>query len=222
MDRASARAMANFGFKELAVVDPYEPVWRETRSAVEAEDVVKNARLFSSLAEAVADCHLVLGTTCGKNRVPERETVLLPDIGKFLEKRTGKIAVVFGPEKTGLGNEHLLLCHAFLTVPTGKAVPSMNLAQAVAVCCYELSKLSRAARVSKRPAQSGLPVAGEIELVVAELCALLDSAGVKGRFVGDVRRAHIRYILQKLPLSRQELFYIKKTAGAIVPLIGKK
>ncbi|MDD2772194.1 MAG: RNA methyltransferase [Elusimicrobiales bacterium] len=210
---AAARAMANFGFDRLAVVNPYAPVWRETRAAVEAEDIVLNAQVFPTLAQAVADCRLVLGTTCGKKRALDKETVPLPDIAGFLKKRTrggaAQIAVVFGPEKTGLSREHLELCHAFLTVPTSARTPSMNLAQAVAVCCYEFSKMIDFAQVSLKAVKSELPTAAETEAVAAELDRLLQKTGIQNGIPPAMRLANARNLLLKLPLSRAELFYIR-------------
>jgi len=205
--------MANFGFDRLAVVDPYPPVWRETRAAPGAEDVVLNAGVFPNLAEAVADCHLVLGTTCGKNRAPDREAVPLPDIGKFLKKRAGKnsfnLTLVFGPEKTGLSNAHLELCHALLAVPTSARAPSMNLAQAAAVCCYELSKLADFSAAPLKKADSALPESGEIEAAARALGDALRESGIKDGKTPAMRLARLRGLLLKLPLSRRDLFYIR-------------
>ncbi|MGH9451267.1 MAG: RNA methyltransferase [Terriglobia bacterium] len=146
---ASARAMANFGFKDLVVVEPYGPVWRETRSAVGAEEIVRAARATPSLAEAISDRTLVVGTTSGQRRALDRELMSLGDLPSWVGRRerlTGfkpRAAILFGSEKTGLSNENLSYCHALVRIPTEPHCPSMNLGQAVAVCCYELSRLNR-------------------------------------------------------------------------------
>ena len=147
---AAARAMANFGFREMVVVAPYSPVWQETRSAVGAEEIVASARAVESLVEAIGDACLVVGTTAGSRRNLDRELILLPDFPTWLRQRqaTGRVAVLFGSEKTGLSNEHLSFCHGLVRVPTSVDCPSMNLGQAVAVCAYELS---RARLVPTRP-----------------------------------------------------------------------
>lgn len=162
---AAARAMANFGFEDLVVVRPHEPVWRETRSAVGAEDVVKSARAVPDLREAIADCTLVVGTTAGSRRNLDRELVPLHEFGKWLsgfERRKGakpaaprqaakgcaRAALLFGSEKTGLSNDALSHCHALVRIPTTPECPSMNLGQAVAVCCYQISRL-RGSQTSK-------------------------------------------------------------------------
>ena len=142
---AAARTMANFGFSRLAVVAPYEPHWREAKSAVQAEDLLQNARCMQCLSEAVADCTLVLGTGTITKRKPEQSIVQLPNLSPIIEAelaRGGRIAIVFGPEKRGLTREDLSLCHHLVEIPTHPRQPSMNLAQAVAVCLYEIAARS--------------------------------------------------------------------------------
>jgi TrmH family RNA methyltransferase len=140
---AAARAMANFGFTRLAVVAPYEPHWREARSAVGAPGVLENARQTATLAEAVADCAFVAGTGTLTYRQPDQPALLLPDAASFLAARMAdhaRAALVFGPEKHGLTRDDLSYCHALIEIPTDPRQPSMNLGQAVAVCLYELAR----------------------------------------------------------------------------------
>lgn len=139
---ASARALANFGFSQLAVVAAYEPHWREVRSAIGAPEVLKDAESADSLAEVVADCTLVLGTGTVAYRKPKQRVIPLPDLAPLVREAlnpSGKLALIFGPEKHGLTRDDLSYCHAFIEIPTDAAQPSMNLGQAVAVCLYELS-----------------------------------------------------------------------------------
>jgi TrmH family RNA methyltransferase len=139
---AAARAMANFGFARLSVVAPYEPHWREAKSAVGADELLQNARITERLADALADCTLVVGTGSLEHRKPEQSVVPLPDLALVLRKelaRGGRIALVFGSEKRGLTREDLALCHLLTEIPTDPRQPSMNLGQAVAVCLYEIS-----------------------------------------------------------------------------------
>ena len=138
--------MANFGFSRLTVVAPYEPHWQEAKSAIGAEDLLQNTRRTETLAEAVAECTLVIGTGTLTYRKPEEPVVALPDLVAFIESKGargtapgGRIALVFGPEKHGLTREDLSHCHVLVEIPTDPAQPSMNLGQAVAVCLYELA-----------------------------------------------------------------------------------
>ena len=143
---AAARAMANFGFRDLVVVEPHAPVWRETRSAVGAEEIVKSARAVSELREAIAGSTAVIGTTSGSRRNLDRDLIPLAELRKWVKRRPRlkRAALLFGSEKTGLSNDALSYCHALVRVPTFPECPSMNLGQAVAVCCYELARAGAA------------------------------------------------------------------------------
>src|SRR4029079_16848614 len=112
---AVARAMANFGLAHLTVVAPYEPHWREARSAIGAPELLANAREAATLAEAVRDCTLVLGTGTLTHRKPEQPVIrldqLAPLITRELDHPADNIALIFGPEKHGLTREDLSFCH---------------------------------------------------------------------------------------------------------------
>ena len=139
---AAARAMANFGFARMAVVAPYEAHWREAKSAIGASDLLQNAKRVERLAEAVADCTLVIGTGTLEHRRPEQPVIPLPELAPSVGAelaRGSRVALVFGPEKRGLTREDLALCHMLVEIPTDPRQPSMNLGQAVAVCLYELA-----------------------------------------------------------------------------------
>jgi tRNA/rRNA methyltransferase len=137
---AVARAMKNMGLHDLVLVRPaiVRTFWSKTM-AVHAEDVLNRARRCDSLAEAVADCGLVVGTTCrgGSYREgaePPRDVA----IRMVPAARSNPVALVFGPEDHGLNNDDLKLCQQLISIPTDSGYTSLNLAQAVMVCCYEL------------------------------------------------------------------------------------
>ncbi len=139
---AAARAMANFGFQHLSVVAPFNPHWREARSAVGAPDLLARAVETETLAQAVADRTLVVGTGTLTYRKAEQRVVPLPELAPLVADelaRGGRIALVFGPEKHGLTREDLSYCHLLVEIPTDARQPSMNLGQAVAVCLYDLA-----------------------------------------------------------------------------------
>ncbi|HWY07632.1 MAG TPA: TrmH family RNA methyltransferase [Candidatus Acidoferrales bacterium] len=139
---AVARAMSNFGAMELRAVRPYEKAWREAKSAVGAGELLARAREFASLAEAVADCALVVGTTAVGNREMKHPLRGLEEGARLIGKRmeTGRVAVLFGSEKWGLSNEDLSYCHWLMRIPTRVEHRSMNLGQAAAVVMYELGR----------------------------------------------------------------------------------
>lgn len=135
-----ARAMKNFGMRDLAIVGGGRTESFLARSmAAHAREVLKSARRFATLREAVADCGLVVGTTCRgglyrEHSLPPRE--IAPAIASAARK--AKCALVFGPEDHGLSNEDLKQCQRLITTPTDPEYPSLNLAQAATVCLYEI------------------------------------------------------------------------------------
>lgn len=151
---AVARAMKNFGFDDLVVVGVHPPNWDEVTSAVNATDVLTGAQLFATLNEAVADCNLVIGTT-DRTRVEGKQTVYTPvDLSRALAEAEYKLALVFGSEKHGLTNEDFSHCHRIMSIPTLPNCPSMNLGQAVAICCYELIRNQAQTEILPRPAET--------------------------------------------------------------------
>jgi len=168
---AVARAMKNFGFSDLAIVTPHPPVWSEVVSAVNATDVLTNARVCGALDEAITDCNLVVGTT-DRTRVEEKQTVYTPfDLSRELAAADYNLALVFGSEKHGLTNEDLSRCHRVMSIPTEPNCPSMNLGQAVAVCCYELIRES--AQTSIVPCPAEIATVGATEAALQSLLEVL-------------------------------------------------
>jgi tRNA/rRNA methyltransferase len=137
---AAARAMKNMGLRQLVVVRPQftHSFWSKAL-AVHADDVLRQVRRCESLDQAVADCGLVVGTTCrpGLYRAAA-ESPRTVAARLAAAATTNRVALVFGPEDHGLSNEDLKACHQLVCIPSDPEYPSLNLAQAVMVCCYEL------------------------------------------------------------------------------------
>jgi len=150
---SAARAMANFGVSSLRLVDPQTDHLQDAarKMAVKATPILEQATIHPSLAEALADCHFALGTTRRFGKY--RENLLHPDeaaqaLLPLLPR--GRVALVFGREDRGLKTEELDLCQRLLTIPTSDLLPSMNLAQSVAVCLYEIAKLYGSGALNER------------------------------------------------------------------------
>lgn len=168
--------MSNLGFLRLRVVNPYEASFREARSAVGAAPLLARAEEYSSVAEAVADCSLVIGTTAAGNRELHLPLRLLKDAGPSIRKRLragGRVALLFGSEKRGLANEDLSHCHWVLHIPTREEHVSMNLGQAVAVCLYELVRGTAPERIVEAPAHVAAS-AEDLERLTLTLLEALD------------------------------------------------
>ena len=157
---AAARAMSNFGVRHLSLVNPYGVAFREARSAVGAAAVLTSAREFESVAEAVADCSLVVGTTAIRNRALEHPLRRLNDSSASIihaAMQSGRVALLFGSEKIGLTNEDFAHCHWLLNIPTAEQHISMNLGQAVAVSLFGLARrvVDELTPVQREPAAAG-------------------------------------------------------------------
>lgn len=204
---AAARAMANFGFSHLAVVAPFEAHWREARSAVGAPDLLENAQQHPALADAVAACTLVIGTGTLTYRKPGQRVVFLPDLAPLVRlelERSGRVALVFGPEKHGLTRNDLSLCHILLEIPTDPRQPSMNLGQAVAVCLYELA-VRRAA--NDAPTNTEIrPSApcGDLELLATIVEQAMVSADYSRGSMREANRHELRLMLRRLAPSASD------------------
>jgi TrmH family RNA methyltransferase len=171
---AAARAMSNFGFSQLRLVDPYSPAFREAKSAVGASDLLAEAREYPSVAEAVADCAVVIGTTAGRNRQLRHEMVLLPNaVPRIRSEIASGVALLFGSEKRGLSNEDLSHCDWVLQIPTAAKNPSMNLGQAVAVCLYEMA---RDAKASGKIAARARASSADLNRLTATLLEALENS----------------------------------------------
>src|SRR5437660_8666620 len=146
--------MSNFGFLNLRVVNPYEIAFREARSAVGAAALLTDAEECKSVAEAVADCGLVVGTTAGHRRELRQPLQRLEHGASLIRKQlvSGRVALLFGSERVGLSNQDLSHCHWLMRIPTRAEHGSMNLGQAVAVCLYELVRSPKTAGVGQKQA----------------------------------------------------------------------
>jgi TrmH family RNA methyltransferase len=201
---AAARAMSNFGFVRLCVVNPYEIAFREARSAVGASALLESAEEHRTVAEAVAGCALVVGTTAVGHRELQHPLRRL-EYGARLIRRgmvSGRVALLFGSEKFGLSNDDLSHCHWLMRIPTREAHGTMNLGQAVAVCLYEIARDARAAK--KEPA--GLKAAGaaELERFTAMLLEALRASGYVNPRTAASTEQKARRLVRRLNLPARD------------------
>jgi tRNA/rRNA methyltransferase len=196
---AAARAMSNFGVSRLRLVNPFDPAFREATSAVGASDLLASAEVYTSVAEAVADCTLVVGTTAVRNRDLHHPLHRLEYAGRLIRKRLAAsgVAILFGSEKFGLSNEDLSHCKWLIRIPTGEKNISMNLGQAVAVCLYELIRDSKSAM---KPEKRKLASAGEIERITGVLLEALRGSGYLDRRHINDAEDRIRRLVRRLDL----------------------
>jgi tRNA/rRNA methyltransferase len=203
---AAARAMSNFGFLGLRVVHPYDVAFREARSAVDAEPVLTAAEEFEQVAQAVADCSLVVGTTDGSRRNPQEPLYRLEAAAELVRERLRsgeRVAVLFGSEKVGLSNYELNHCDVLARIPTRTEHSSMNLGQAVGIVLYEMvreaAEVAEAAAVEER-----LATAGDRERLVALLLEALAGSGYTHHGPETSLEEKVRRLVRHLGLTHAE------------------
>ena len=200
---SAARAMSNFGFFDLRVVNPYEAAFREAKSAVGASTLLARASEYYDLAEAVADCSLVVGTTAAGRRELQHPLKPLDQAAKLIRKhlQQGRAAILFGSEKRGLSNEDFSHCHWLLRIPTREEHGSMNLGQAVAVCLYEMARFTEGSAGLKNKGASAPASAGNQERVTTLLVEALQLSGYLDARSTAASLEKSRRMIRRLDLS---------------------
>ena len=204
---AVARAMANFGFAHLSVVAPYEPHWREARSAIGAPELLANARETATLAEAVRDSTLMLGTGTLTHRKPEQPVIRLDQLAALITRELenhATISIIFGPEKHGLTREDLSWCHHLIEIPTDPRQPSMNLGQAAAVCLYELAiRSGLPVEIPCPPTQAGSPrpTSGNLDVLADLIHQVMLASNYSPKNMQAANQHDLRLMLRRLHLT---------------------
>lgn len=140
----AARAMLNFGLTELRLVAPRDgwPNPSAGPAAAGADSVLEQAKVYATTAEAVSDCAHVHATTVRKRGVT-KPVIGADEAGRLVHTQTGRHAILFGPERSGLETEDVALARNILTIPINPEFGSLNLAQAVVLVAYEWARLGR-------------------------------------------------------------------------------
>ena len=197
---AVARAMSNFGWMHLRVVQPYEKAFREAKSAVGGAEVLKKAEECATVEEAVADCALVIGTTAIGNREIRHPLRSLDRAAVLIRKRMkrDRVAVLFGSEKWGLSNECLSYCHWVTHIPTRAEHQSMNLGQAAAVCLYELARADRSFEERTKKMAAKMEAVERITESMRECLELSGYVAARSQALAEVK---LRRMLRRFELD---------------------
>lgn len=219
---AVARAMKNFAVRDWALVSPgFDDLRAAHKLAVHATEVVDEARVVQSLDEVISDCVWVVGTSSravrGKRRLSPRAAAR-----ELVERSTsGPVAIVFGDERSGMTNEDVDRCHALSSVPAEDEQPSLNLAQAVLLYCYEVHQ-ALLEREPPPPAKEAL-LASDVE--VRGLEEALERTLRDGGFLVDEGRHAVRDLMAPMGrsrLSRHEARLWRAALEALDKRLGKK
>jgi TrmH family RNA methyltransferase len=200
---AVARAMHDFGFGRLRIANEYPVSFQRARSAVDASSVLAAAEEYSTVPEAVADCNLVIGTTAVGLRRQEHPILTLAEAAEVIRPAmaSGRVALLFGSEKTGLSNDELSHCHWLLTIPMhqteGMRHASMNLGQAAAVCLYELIR----APVSTALQTPEYAAAAELERLTELLIDVMKASEYSRRHPANFNEVMVRRLVRQMSLD---------------------
>jgi len=201
--------MSNFGFRHLRLVSPFRPAVREARSAIgAAAALLADASEYSTIADAVADCTLVVGTTAGRKRELHHPLRRLEEGARLIGKnvRSGKVALLFGSEKRGLLNDQLSHCDWLMRIVTQEDQLSMNLGQAVAVCLYEIVRARKAATQKLTMKRA---TAGQLEKMTQLLFQALNESGYVNPRTSGSAEEKLRRIVRRLnmPAADAEIWF---------------
>lgn len=185
--------------------------------------MLRNARVFTSVAEAVSDCSLVLGTTAAQNRVPQLAIERLESGMVAARQHEGRMGLLFGSEKFGLSNEDMSFCHGLLRIETSRGTPSMNLGQAVAVCLYELVRESGVADDREIQARIGSPMSGtDAEQITRMLIEVLEQSGYTNRITSVSTEQKIRRWIRRLDIRKRDAPLLLGILRQILWKFGKR
>lgn len=221
----SVRAMKNMGLRRLRLVEPEEfDPHRIEGIAHNTEDVVGAARHFGTLEEAVADVVRVVGTTA-RRRAHPREWSTPAEAAPDLLDRTaeGPVALVFGPEDRGLSNEELDLCHELLSIPADPEHPSLNLAHAVLLVCWEIRRAAARRDAAEAPDLSpgkdrAAPpaTAGELESFFGVWEEAMETVGFFHGIDPGPKMRSFRSLFRRADPDRRELGLLEAAAYEVI------
>lgn len=222
---AAARVMRNFGLRDLVLVAPYAHITNPEaqRMARGGLNILNSARVVADLGEALADCVYTLATSALTAGLWRAGTIgaaaeKLPEL--LAATTAGPVAVVFGPEPHGLTNDEISRCHGLVHIPVEAEYGSLNLAQAVAICCYELRKAWSQAENAARgqpefPRRAVAPFADQ-ERMFAHLRQALTAIGYLYGDKADTLMHGVRHLLGRAQLSPQEVKLLHGLARQIL------
>ena len=214
---AAARALKNMELAELVLVRPRQfPAAEATARASGASDVLERARICASLSEALADCALVLACTARERdhyyRVLDVREAAARAVAAAAQ---APVAIVFGPEHSGLANDDLASAHALLRIPTGAHYAALNLAMAVQIVSYEILR-ARGATVRAPAREVPLASVHNLELMYAHLATVLEEIEFRERTQsGSNLLNRIRRFLQRAELDGNEVNIVRGILTAV-------
>ncbi len=217
---AAARAMHNMCFTNLVLVDPQCPVGEiaYARSSG-AHQILDQRKTVTSLQDAIADCHLVIGLTARHRSLPWPELNPQQMSDEIINKEsTVKAALVFGREHSGLTNDELMLCNYMVSIPTNPDFSSLNVASAIQIMCYEIYQklLAKKTLVNKElELPEALATAGDIEGYFSHLEQVLRVTGFLDNDNPGLLMQRLRRLYQRIDMSKTEVNILRGILSSV-------
>jgi len=171
-----ARALKNFGFSNLNIVSPRD-AWPNTKArmtSVGAYNIIKSAKIFNNVEEAIKKYDLIFATSA-RNRDVNKKHISIVNFIKLLSKhKNSNVGIMFGPEASGLSNYDLSLSNFIIQIPTSSKLTSLNLSHAVIVICYEIYRSLNFSKFKKEIMLSKLASKSSIKNLIKFLEKMLD------------------------------------------------
>jgi tRNA/rRNA methyltransferase/tRNA (cytidine32/uridine32-2'-O)-methyltransferase len=230
---AVCRAMKNMGLSRLRIVSPNygEHKYRNPEAvetairgrAVHAEDVWEAALTFDSLAAAIADCSLAIGTTRRRGQYRKQTSMPVEELGAFLRDRSGSAALVFGNERSGLDDAEITLCNMASHIQSSEDCPSLNLSHAVQIYAWELWKTLTHAKNEGEPKGLWVPLdETQINALTGRITASLERVGfykIRGR---EEQETFFHDLFARAGLTEKEGRYFERIIAKAVRLGGEE
>ena len=205
---ACARAIKNFGFSDLSIVEPRDP-WPNTKArmtSVGAYNIIQKARIYKNVSDAVKNFDLVFASTARKRDINKKHVSIFNFVKILAQHKKSNIGIMFGPEASGLSNHDLSLSNFIIQIPTSKKLTSLNLSHAVIVICYEIYKSLNLNKFKKEKTLTKLTSKSSIKNLIKYLEKMLDN---KNFFKPPEKKKsmilNINNIFGRLQLSDKEL-----------------
>ncbi len=220
---AVARAIKNMGLEGLILVRPNRERWLEAiKMAPGAEDVLEDAKICSSIEQAISDMHYVIGTT-RRIRKHRLQTFSPDDVMKEVIKLPPdhRVAIVFGSERTGLSNHELSFCQKVVVIPASKQLPSINLAQAVMIMAYEWHMACRRKMDMGSVKKMALARADQRQGLINHMESVLKTIGFLEGHSDHIRLSLID-MLSRLDLTEREIAMLRGVLSRTEYCLDKK
>ncbi len=217
---AAARAIKTMGLSDLVLVSPLDfPSDQATSMAAGATDVLDNATVVETLEQAIDDCQLVIATSARSRSHPwpiKEAREMAPQI--LDEARKGKVAILFGPERMGLHNEHLRQAHFHMDIPGNPEYPVLNVASAVQLVCYECFMGSRQTFTKQ---DKEYPQVNELTGFYEHLETTLDHAGFLNQAHKGQAMLRLKRLFNRARPEKIELNMLRGILASVDKLIHK-